>query len=85
MTNVLLKDGRTTTLPPILIDLDAQDYLRLPRRGFEFNKGDRRFRDQGRAIDHANETARTTGVRQIVRPDVEVLGEPMFVVQAVGS
>lgn len=65
-------------------DLDMRD---IPRRPYDFSRGDRRFFDQQDAIDHAHATATATGIRQIVRRDSPALlgGEPMFLVQAVGS
>lgn len=64
----------------------TQDYMKLPQRGYDFNKGDRRFAEIERAIDHANAQALETGVRQVVRVDP---GSPHFqtlhLVQAVGS
>lgn len=58
-----------------------------PTRAYDFNKGDRRFCDQARAIEHANSTALETGVRQVVRVTSPALdrGAPLYLVQAVGS
>lgn len=85
MTNALLTRSGIETLEPVVLDLPVNDYLGLPRRSYDFNKGDRRFSDRDRAIEHANDKARATGVRQVVRPDSLVLGTPLFLVQAVGS
>lgn len=75
----------TTLLSPIdLIDVNV---LKIPRRSYDFNKGDRRFYRRERALAHAELEAALTGVRQIVRLDVPATdnGEPLFLVQAVGS
>lgn len=87
MTNVLLKDGERTTLEPIIV-APGVDVFAIPRRGYDFNQGDRRFLDQQAAIDHANEEARRTGVRQVVRLDSRepgAYGRQFHLVQAVGS
>lgn len=78
----------TTALPTkVLVFPEDVDVAELPRRGYDFNKGDRRFHDQLDAIDHAHAEARATGVRQIVRPSSPALhgGAPLYLVQAVGS
>lgn len=75
----------TNTTPIIIVDIPSDEYLRLPRRSYEFGKGDRRFSDRDRALKHAEAEAIRTGVRQVVRADVTVLGTPMHLVQAVGS
>lgn len=85
MTNALLTRSGIETLEPIVLDLPVNDYLGLPRRAYDFNKGDRRFSDLDKAIQHANDKASATGVRQVVRPDTLVLGTALFLVQAVGS
>lgn len=87
MTNVLLRNGVTETLETIVLDNNVDSYG-IPRRPYDFNKGDRRFLDQDRAIEHANEEARRTCVRQVVRPDAaEVPGGKgrFYLIQAVGS
>lgn len=64
------------------------DVHTLPRRSYDFNRGDRRFLDVERAVDHANEVALKTGVRQVVRADSRepgANGRPFYLVQAVGS
>ena len=89
MTNSLITDDGSVDISPKVLVFDeslARDYYRLPQRGYDFRKGDRRFSDIDRAIAHANEEARRTGVRQVVRIDP---GSPHFLrlhlVQAVGS
>lgn len=60
----------------------------LPRRSYDFNKGDRRFVDIDQAVNHANERALHTGVRQVIRKDSfepGAHGRPFYLVQAVGS
>lgn len=60
----------------------------IPTRGYDFNKGDRRFVDQDRAIEHALEKAKLTGVRQVVRvsgAEPGSKGRPFHLVQAIGS
>jgi hypothetical protein len=87
MTNVLLRNGQPETLETIVLDNNVDSYG-IPRRSYDYDKGDRRFLDQWRAIEHANEEARRTGVRQVVRPDLaEVPGAKgrFYLVQAVGS
>lgn len=69
----------------VLAELEADAYLNLPRRSYDFDKGDRRFRTLTRAVDHADAEAIRTGVRQVVRPDVDSLGDRLYLVQAVGS
>lgn len=77
----------TPLTPPnvILDELDARTYLALPRRAYDFAQGDRRFRSLKKAADHADAEALRTGVRQVIRRDTDNLGEPLFLVQAVGS
>lgn len=67
--------------------IDSSDIRMIPTRPYDFNRGDRRFYDQGRAIEHANSTALETGVRQVVRVTSPALdrGAPLYLVQAVGS
>ena len=76
-----------TTIAPIIINRDV-DIFAIPRRSFDPKKGDRRFLDQGDAIEHAEDEAIKTGVRQVVRIDSEVPGANAgryWLVQAVGS
>ena len=85
MTNTLLdRDGTTSTLAPIIIADDINVY-EIPRRAYDFNKGDRRFFDFENAVRFATDEAVRTGIRQIVRLDVDVLGERPHLVQAIGS
>lgn len=84
MTNVLLKNGERTTLETIVV-ADDIDISRVPRRGYDFNKGDRRFQTREAAITHADNEARRTGVRQVVRLDSTPHFVTLYVVQAVGS
>lgn len=88
MSNTLLTGSSKTNLEPLILEnLDAQDFLTLPRRPYDFNRGDRRFGNLKRAVDHANDEAARTGIRQVVRKD----NPPPFVegifwlVQAIGS
>lgn len=76
-----------TALPTRVIVFPADvDVSQIPRRPYDFNRGDRRFFDQSAAIEHATATAKATGVRQIVRPDIRPLDKDrLFLVQAVGS
>lgn len=69
----------------VLVFPEDVDVSQIPRRAYDFNKGDRRFFDQQEAIDHAHSLASKTGVRQIVRQDVDVLGRHPYLVQAIGS
>lgn len=69
----------------ILSRISPSDYLGLPRRPYDFNKGDRRFRSLKAAHDHADAVAAETSVRQVVRPDVDALGDGLYLVQAIGS
>ncbi len=85
MTNSLRTREGITTLEPIDLDVTVNDYLGQPLRSYCFNKGDRRFRDHEIALRHANSEASRTGIRQVVRPDVDSLGGALFLVQAVGS
>lgn len=75
----------TTLLSPI--DLTDVNVLNIPRRSYDFNRGDRRFYRRERALEHAEYEALRTGIRQIVRVDRPATdhGEPLFLVQAVGS
>ena len=77
----------STNLTTIVVgdDVTPTEFLALPRRGYDFQKGDRRFDSFKRAVDHANNEASRTGVRQVVRPDVDSLENPVYLVQAVGS
>jgi hypothetical protein len=87
MTNVLIKGGKTQVLETVLIADDVDVYT-IPRRSYDYSKGDRRFFDYSRAVEHANDEARSTGVRQCIRPDVaEVPGQRhrLWLVQAIGS
>jgi hypothetical protein len=76
----------TNPLAPIIIPADVDVYT-IPRRPFDFRKGDRRFGELDEAVEHANEEARKTGVRQVIRTYVPFLhgGELTLIVQAVGS
>jgi hypothetical protein len=75
-----------TALPTkVLVFPDDVDVSAIPRRSYDFNAGDRRFFDQQEAIDHAHSKASESGIRQIVRRDSDVLGKPVYLVQAVGS
>jgi hypothetical protein len=75
-----------TNLATIIVqDVTNSEFLALPRRGYDFQKGDRRFDSFKRAVDHANDEASRTGVRQVVRPDVDSLENPVYLVQAIGS
>lgn len=86
MSSTLITNSGSESLATlVLTELTVNDFLGLPRRGYDFNKGDRRFTELKRAVDHADETARQTGIRQVVRIDGPVLGEVMYLVQAVGS
>lgn len=85
MSNTLLTRTGATTLDPIVLDITPHEFYSIPKRSYDFNKGDRRFNDLERATAHAHEVASKTGVRQLVRPDTESLGVSLFVVQAVGS
>lgn len=78
--------NQITTEPGIVIaDMSPRDFYSLPRRPYDYSRGDRRFGDLKRATDHAHKVASSTGVRQLVRPDTGTLGMTMFIVQAVGS
>lgn len=74
------------TLTPLVIPGEVDIYT-VPRRSFDPAKGDRRFLNQLAAIGHAEDEARRTGVRQVVRADSEVPGgrSRFWLVQAVGS
>ena len=74
-----------STYEPIV--LDGIDVLSLPRRPYDFNKGDRRFFDRDEAIEHAEHEAILTGVRQAIRLDGPAIEghDPLYLVQAVGS
>lgn len=61
------------------------DFFTLPRRGYDFNAGDRRFADLFEAIEHADAEALRTGIRQCVRPDSSPDFVQLYLVQAVGS
>jgi hypothetical protein len=70
------------------IDLDAVRVAEIPTRGYDFNRGDRRFFDRSRALEHANHEAILTGIRQVVRVTAPpILGgtDVLHLVQAVGS
>jgi len=84
MSNQLITANGVTDLRPIIVAEDI-NVGQIPRRAYDFSKGDRRFFDIERAIDHANDEASRTGIRQVVRPDTEALGDTLFVVQAIGS
>lgn len=78
------------TSPVIILSKDITPELLydIPRRAYDFNRGDRRFHDQIEAIEHANAEALKTGVRQVVRVTAPALlggDEPLYLVQAVGS
>lgn len=88
MTNILLDStGQTSEVNVLVFDESlTEDYLRLPQRGYDFRKGDRRFSDLERAIEHGNEEARRTGIRQVVRVDTGSYDFlKLYLVQAVGS
>lgn len=77
-----------TALPTkVLVFPEDMTMADIPRRDYDFNKGDRRFHDRQVAIDHALAEATATGIRQIVRPTSPALlgGAPLYLVQAVGS
>jgi len=62
------------------------DVNTIPRRSYDFDKGDRRFHTLERALEHAEAEAGRTSVRQVVRTE----SAPHFVgtfylVQAIGS
>lgn len=86
MTSLLVTANGTTELRTIVIDDDVSVHD-IPRRSYDFNRGDRRFYSQDSAISHANAEAVRTGVRQVVRLDGPALlgGTPLYLVQAVGS
>jgi len=86
MTNVLLKGGKTQNLETIIIADDVDVYT-IPRRSYDYSRGDRRFFYYHRAVVHANEEARRTGVRQCIRPDLADVpgGRRLWLVQAIGS
>lgn len=86
MTNTLLTGSGKTSLKPLILP-DEFDIFEIPRRGYDFNLGDRRFLDLDRALGHANDEAARTGVRQIVRKDTppDFVDVPYWLVQAVGS
>jgi hypothetical protein len=72
----------------VVVIPEGVDVYTLPRRPYDFNKGDRRFVDIDRAVDHANQEALNTGVRQAVRKDSRepgAFGRPFYLVQAIGS
>lgn len=85
MSNIPLdRDGTTSTLTPIII-ADDVNVNEIPRRSYDFNKGDRRFFDFNNAVRFATDKAVETSVRQVVRLDVDVLGMQTYLVQAIGS
>jgi hypothetical protein len=85
MSNILLTaDGVTSTLAPIILSDDVNVYD-IPKRSYDFTKGDRRFFDFANAVRFATDEAVRTGIRQVVRLDVDVLGKRPHLVQAVGS
>lgn len=88
MTNVLIQNGQSKVLETIEIPADV-DVHSIPRRPYDYSKGDRRFFGRRRALEHANEEARRTGIRQVVRVDpTDLPGQhraALFLVQAVGS
>lgn len=72
----------------VVVIPSSVDVYDLPRRSYDFNRGDRRFVDIDQAVEHANETALRTGVRQVVRKDSRepgAHGRPFYLVQAIGS
>lgn len=73
--------------PIVLEDITPEDYLALPKRPYDFDKGDRRFSSLRRAADHAHEEAARTGIRQVVRKDStpDFVEGTFWLVQAVGS
>lgn len=71
--------------PHTLVFPAGVDLFEIPRRSYDFNKGDRRFSTQERAIEHAEAKALETSVRQIVRADSSPHFIDLWVVQAVGS
>lgn len=59
----------------------------IPRRSYDFNKGDRRFLDQADAIEWSQTKAEETGIRRVVRVDStpDFLDGPFFISQEIGS
>lgn len=74
----------TDSTTPVIIPKGISVYT-IPRRSYDFNKGDRRFWDLDEAIEWANDEARRTGIRQMIRHDSPVLDRDILLVQAVGS
>lgn len=69
-----------------IIPGDDIDFFALPRRPYEFNRGDRRFTDREFAIEYAERVSGETGVRQMVlRQSAPHFVPGFWVVQAVGS
>ena len=64
---------------------DSIDVYTIPVRPYDFNKGDRRFNDLQRALDHAEQEAGRTSIRQVVRKDSSPTFTHLWLVQAVGS
>lgn len=86
MTNTLLTKSGTVNLKPLILP-DEFNVFDIPRRGYDFNRGDRRFNDQRRAIAFAYVEATRTGVRQIIRRDStpDFVEGTFWLVQAIGS
>lgn len=74
------------TNTPIVLDADV-DILDIPRRGYSYNQGDRRFTGLEDAVTHGYDKATKTGVRQVVRREVvdSNVVDGFWLVQAVGS
>lgn len=63
---------------------DDVDVYTIPRRAYDFDRGDRRFHSFENAVDHADRVASETAVRQCVRVDNSSF-EKLYLVQAIGS
>lgn len=74
------------TIVSPLIDIEGTS-PGVPTRSYDFDKGDRRFFEFERAIEHSEEEAIRTGVRQAIRRDLSDIpgGDKLYLVQAVGS
>lgn len=73
------------TKTKIVIVGDEVDVFQVPRRAYDFAKGDRRFTDRNQAIDHGIAEFDRTGVQQLVRRDSAPEFIDLFVVQTFGS
>lgn len=89
MSNTLIQaGGALKDLSPIDVLPGSPEERNGHFRSYDFNAGDRRFIDHGRAMQHASDEAAKTGVRQTVRVNGSEpgrAGRPFYLVQAVGS